>query len=128
MATATFLGSFPAGKKVVKNTVGVGNPADFFRVELTEKSRMRLVLFNRSEKQISAAILDGNGVLVSVNGRRQLASVGAGEQAEILIRSAEPGVYYIRTKAAANGRNRYELNLFANPSGGPAPLPCGCGI
>lgn len=128
LATAKFLGPLPGGKKIVKDTVGSGNSTDFLRVDLTEKSRVKLILFNRSEKQITASILDANGAVVSTNGRKQLVSVGAGNEAETLVRGAEPGVYYVRIKGPASGRNRYEVNLFANRTAGPVPLPCDCGI
>lgn len=126
LATATFLGTFPSSKKTVKDSVGQGNPADFFRVELTEASRIKLNFVNRSEVRLTAAILDANGKLITSSGRKQI-TVAAGKQGDTLVQGAQPGVYYVRVKGVASRTNRYDFNLFINRSGSPAPLPCGCG-
>lgn len=123
-ATAEVLGSFPPGKATIKNSVGRGNRLDFFRFELTEKARVKLSLFNRSQGNLTAAILDANGNVVS--GRRNLAA--AGDKVDTLIRGAVPGTYYIRVKGAGSSNQRYECNLFVNRAGGPLPLPCDCGV
>jgi hypothetical protein len=126
LATATVLGTFPSSKKTVKNSVGRGNPIDFFRLDLSEASRITLNFVNRSGSQLNAAILDANGNAIKLNGRKQV-SVAANKQTDTLVRGAQPGVYYIRIKGPASGTNRYDFNLFVNRSGSPAPLPCACG-
>jgi hypothetical protein len=127
LATATFLGNFPGSKKTVKDSVGRGNPTDFFRVDLSETSRIKVNFFNRSNANLRLTLLDTNGNVVSANGRR-LTTIRAGKTATTLVRGAVPGTYYLKAEGAANGNHRYEMNLFINRSGGPAPLPCGCGV
>ena len=127
LATATPLGSFPSGKATVKDTVGKGNPTDFMRVDLTDNSRVRLALANRSKSQINAALLDATGAVTKAQGKSVLA-VAAGQQGNTVFKGVKPGTYYLRIKATASGTNAYEANLFVNRTSGPAPLPCGCGI
>lgn len=128
LATATPLGSFPPGQASVKNAVGQGNPVDFMRLDLTDSSRLRLVLANRSNSRLSAALLDATGAVATVrNGRRSL-TVAAGQQGQTVFTGVKPGTYYLRIRSAASGTNPYEANLFVNRTSGPTPLPCGCGI
>lgn len=126
LATATSLGSFPASKRIVKNSVGQGNPVDFYRFDVTTTSRIKLSFFNRSEARLNAAILDASGNLVS-GGSKQRTAAAAGQKVDTLIRGAAANTYYVRVKGAASGSSRYEINLFVNSSAGPQPLPCGCG-
>lgn len=128
LATATFVGNFPGSKKTVKDSVGRGNPVDFFRLDVSETSRIKVNFLNRSNSNLRLTLLDGNGNLVSSNGRRSLTRIGAGKTATTLVRGAAPGTYYLKAQGGTNGTHRYEMNLFVNRSGGPAPLPCGCGV
>lgn len=127
LATATPIGSFPPGKATVKGTVGQGNPLDFMQVDLTDNSRMRLVLANRSKNQISVALLDATGATIKVQGKSAL-MVAGGQQGDSVFKGVKPGTYYLRVKAIASGTHAYEVNLFVNRTSGPAPLPCGCGV
>jgi hypothetical protein len=127
LATATALGTFPPGQRKIKNNLSRQNTTDFFQIELTAKGRIKLALSNRAEAPITASILDSTGKVVSLNGRKQLVRADAGTKAETLIKSAEPGVYYLRFKGNGNSNAPYEANLFVNRPGGPQPLPCGCG-
>lgn len=120
LATATSLGSFPPGKRTIKGTVGQGNSTDFMQIELTANSRIRVLLANASQGRITGSILNANGAAISTGG-------GVGQTSELLVKGAKPGTYYIRVKGPASGTNRYTVNLFVNRTGGPAPLPCGCG-
>lgn len=128
LATATALGSFPPGKAKIKDSVGNGNRIDFFQFELTEKGRVKLSLFNRSQSTLTAVILDAAGNVVSSNGRKRPAAAAAGEKVDTLVRGAVPGTYYIKVKGSGGSNQRYECNLFVNRAGGPLPLPCDCGI
>lgn len=126
LATATSLGTFPPGQRKFKNNLSKQNSIDFFKIELTAKGRIKLALSNRSEAPVTASILDSTGRVVSLNGRRQLVKADAGTKAETLIKSADPGVYYLRFKGNVSRSAAYEVNLFVNRPGGPQPLPCGC--
>lgn len=128
LATAKGLGSFPPGNRKFKDVVGPGNSSDFFRIDITENARLKLFLSNLSEGEISGAILNAAGKVVTANGKRQLINVAGGESANTLIRTATPGTYYLRVTNGTSDRSRYEVNLFVNRKGGPAPLPCGCGV
>lgn len=128
LATAQVLGQLPGPKKTVNDAVGQGNSKDFFRLNVTEPSRLRLAFSNRSTAALTAAILDASGKVVNTQGRQQLVRVGAGEQAETLFRGANPGTYYLRISSPNSGNNRYRVNLFANSNQIPQPLPCGCGL
>lgn len=127
LATATTLGTFPPGQRKFRNNLSQQNTTDFFKIELTAKGRIKLALSNRSDVPITAAILNSAGKVVSFNGRKQLVRADAGTKVETLIRSADPGVYYLRFKGNSDARAAYEANLFVNRPGGPQPLPCGCG-
>jgi hypothetical protein len=127
LATATPLGTFPPGNRKFKNNLSRNNPVDFFQIELTGKGRIKLTVSNRSEAPITASILDAMGKVVSLNGRNQRVRADAGTKAETLIKSAEPGVYYLSFRGNSNRTAAYEANLFVNRPGGPQPLPCGCG-
>jgi hypothetical protein len=128
LATAQPLGSFPGGKATVKDTVGQGNPTDFMQIDLTENSRIRLVLNNRSQTRLTAALLNATGAVANVRNGRQILAVTGGQKGETLFTGVKPGTYYLRIKSPASGSNSYEANLFFNRTGGPAPLPCDCGI
>ncbi|MBF2049525.1 MAG: hypothetical protein EDM05_041825 [Leptolyngbya sp. IPPAS B-1204] len=128
LATATLLGDFPGRKRTVKDSVGRGNPNDFFRINVNQTSRIKVNFFNRSDVNLKLALLDSTGKAISANGRRQLTTIGAGKTATTLVRGAAPGTYYLKAQGPTNGNHRYEMNLFVNRSGGPAPLPCGCGV
>jgi hypothetical protein len=127
LATAQFLGDVPSSKKTVKDAVGTGGATDFYQVNLTDKSRLRVVFTNRSGATLTGSVLDAAGKVVLFKGKKQEVSLAANETKETLIRGANPGTYYLRVKGKAQGTNRYEINLFANRTGGPLPLPCSCG-
>jgi hypothetical protein len=129
LTTAKQLGSLsPGGTASVKDSVGRGNPTDFMQLELTSESRLRLALTNRSNIRISALLLDASGQPATVRNGNPSLSVAAGQKDETLFKGLGPGTYYLRIKSAPKARNQYEANLFVNRSGGPAPLPCDCGI
>lgn len=127
LATATSLGTFPPGQRKFKNGLNKNNPTDFYKIELTEKGRIKLALFNRSEAPITSSILDATGRVVSLNGQRLATTASAGTKVETLVKSANPGIYYLRFHGGARKATAYEVNLFVNRLGGPQPLPCGCG-
>ncbi len=126
LATAQQLGSFP-GQATVKGSVGRGNPVDFMQVDLTANSRMRLEMTNRSGTRIQTVLLDASGQAVTLRKGRASLTVAGGEQGETVFRGLKTGTYYLEIKSAAQGTNRYQASLFVNRTGGPAPLPCGCG-
>ncbi len=128
LATAKKLGTFPPGHRNFKDSVGSKKSSDFFQIEITENSRIKLFLTNRSEGEISGAILNAAGKVVTANGKRQQIAVSGGEKASTLVPTAQPGIYYLQVKNATNSKNAYEVNLFVNRKGGPTPLPCGCGV
>lgn len=123
------LGSFPPGNRKFKDAVGSGNSTDLFRFEVTSDSRIKLFLTNlSSDGVISGAILNAAGKVVTANGKRQFITVEGGEKVSTLIQTAKPGTYALQIRNASSGKNPYEVNLFVNRKGGPAPLPCGCGV
>lgn len=123
----SLLGSFSSGKSSVTNTVGRGNPTDLVEIDLAANSRMRLKLNNRSNTQIKALLFDADGKAASIrNGRARLGAAG-GKQAETVFKGLQPGTYYLQIQSAPKGTNQYKVDLFINRTGGPEPLPCGCG-
>lgn len=128
LATATALGSFPPGNRQFKNAIGRGNPNDFFRLEVTQNSRIKLFLTNRSDNSITGAILNGRGKVIAVNGKQQIITLEGGESGNTLLKTATPGTYYLRFSGPSNRSSSYQVSLFVNRKGGPAPLPCGCGV
>jgi hypothetical protein len=126
LATAKALGTFPPGNRKFRDAIGRGNPSDFFRLEVTENSRIKLFLTNRSSNAITGAILNQRGQVINLNGKRQLITLAANQQSNTLLRSAAPGIYYLRFTSSDTSKTNYEVNLFVNRKGGPAPLPCGC--
>ncbi len=121
LATATPLGTFPPGKRTVKDAVGSGNTTDFMQIEVTANSRVRMLLSNGSRSRMTGALLSANGAVIASAVSRP------GQRGEVLVPGTQPGIYYLRIRGAASGTNRYTVNLFVNRSSGPEPLPCGCG-
>ncbi|MBD2091747.1 pre-peptidase C-terminal domain-containing protein [Microcoleus sp. FACHB-1515] len=106
-----------ARRKQLSETIGAGDPADFFRFRLSDR---RSTSFSLSQLRDNAdlALLNNRGRVISQSRR-------PGNRTEQINRTLEAGVYYLRvTPRARQDSTRYQLRYSAaTPSPSPTPTP-----